>query len=265
MKNYTMKEIYQALINGLRNYLQENGFKKVIVGLSGGIDSIAVDAIGAENVTTVMLPSKYTSQISIDDAKETAGLLGAEHKEIRIEEINKSILNTLGFEGKTGIAEENIQARIRGLLLMALSNKYNMMLLATGNKSEASVGYCTLYGDTCGGYCVIGGVYKTTVFEISKFRNENFYEGWLGKEGQAIPERVITKAPSAELNENQKDSDSLPEYDILDKILIQLVDEKKSVDEVVGFDKDVVDKVAELYKKSEYKRLQSAPMTKIKK
>ena len=263
--------IYNALVLGLKDYMGKNGFAKALIGLSGGIDSvltaaIAVDALGSENVKTVMMPSRYTSQESLDDARETAQLLGVEHKEIDIEPAYKIMLETLSSEfvdEKTEITEENLQARIRGVLLMAMSNKFNSLLLATGNKSELAVGYCTLYGDMCGGYAVLGDVYKTDVFRLSHFRNENHCEHWLGENGRVIPENAITKAPTAELNDNQKDTDSLPEYDVLDSILTQLIEQQKSPQEVEGFDTALVEKIAKMLYRTEYKRRQAPPITKI--
>src|SRR5438270_8206455 len=209
-------EMYEALVLGTRDYVQKNGFTDVVIGMSGGIDSslvaaIAVDALGAEHVHGVSMPSRYSSEGSKDDAREMAEALGIDYRTIAIEPAHAAFLEMLkpSFEGLAeDLAEENIQARARGVTLMALSNKFGWMVLATGNKSEMSVGYATLYGDMCGGYSVLKDVYKMTVFALSRWRNENLPVGALGPAGRAMPERVITKPPTAELKPNQTDQAS---------------------------------------------------------
>ncbi len=260
---------YRVMLQGLRDYMAKTGFKKVLLGLSGGIDSaivatIAVDALGAENVRCVMMPSEYTAKVSLDDAKEVAENLGCRLDTLPISEARQAVTDTLApvFEGlEAGLAEENIQSRLRGVLLMALSNKFGEMLLTTGNKSEVAVGYATIYGDMAGGYNPIKDLYKMRVFESCRWRNANHRDWMLGPVGEVIPPRVIDKPPSAELRDDQKDSDSLPEYEVLDGILELLVDRDKSVAEIVeaGFDRDVVKRVEHLVFISEYKRFQSAP------
>jgi NAD+ synthase len=267
--------LYNALVLGLRDYIQKNNFKSVILGLSGGVDSaltatIAVDAIGASNVKCVMLPSIFTSTSSITDAKECAELLGVELESISISEVVDNINHTLAplFSNlKADITEENIQARTRGLLLMAISNKFGHLLLTTGNKSEIAVGYATLYGDMCGGFNPIKDIYKSEVFELCRWRNGNYIENLLGKKGICIPERVITKAPTAELKPNQTDQDSLPPYELLDQILYQFIEENKSTTEIItqGFDEQIVRQISKLILRSEHKRKQSAPGTKVSK
>lgn len=250
------ENIYNALMLGIKDYINKSGFKKVILGLSGGIDSalsaaVAVDALGAENVVAVMLPSQYTSKLSIDDAFAFARQINIEILNLSIEDIAKITRLTLsesGSELKSGsLADQNIQARIRGLLLMALSNQYGYLLLSTGNKSENAVGYATIYGDMCGGYNIIKDVYKTQVYDLAKWRK--------------LPKSIIDKAPSAELFIDQKDQDNLPEYEILDKILFGLIEEKLSISEISdrGYDFELVKKIFNLLKKSEYKRKQSCP------
>jgi len=260
---------YRVMVEALRDYMRKTGFKKVLLGLSGGIDSaivatIAADALGPENVRCVMLPSEYTSQSSLDDAQEIAENLGCRYDYVPIAEGRQAITNTLAplFEGtKEGLTEENIQSRLRGLLLMALSNKFGEMLLTTGNKSEVAVGYATIYGDMAGGYNPLKDMYKTRVFETCRWRNANHRDWMAGPAGEVIPPRVIDKPPSAELREDQRDDDSLPPYEVLDAILTGLVDDEKSVTELVtdGFDRAVVKKVEHLLYISEYKRFQSAP------
>ena len=257
----TMAEIYQALVMGIRDYVQRSGFPGVILGLSGGIDSaltlaIAVDAIGADKVQAVMMPYTYTSQISVEDATEQAKRMGVTFGIAEIHPIVNSFMQTLfPFFGNSpaDATEENLQARARGTLLMGLSNKFGNLVLSTGNKSELSVGYCTLYGDMVGGYAVLKDVYKTIVFELAKYRNSL-------EETPVIPERVITRPPSAELRPDQKDQDSLPTYDILDAILYAYLEEDMSQDEIIakGFEKDVVIKVIQLVDRNEYKRRQGA-------
>ncbi|MGH1412562.1 MAG: NAD+ synthase [Pelagimonas sp.] len=260
---------YRVMVESLRDYLYKTGFKKVLLGLSGGIDSaivatIAVDAIGAENVRCVMLPSEYTSPESLEDAKELAENLGCRYDYVPIAEGREAITNTLAplFAGtQADLTEENIQSRLRGLLLMALSNKFGEMLLTTGNKSEVAVGYATIYGDMAGGYNPIKDMYKTRVFEQCRWRNSN-HRAWMqGPSGEVIPDRIITKPPSAELRDDQKDSDSLPDYPVLDAILQILVDKEGSIADCVaaGFDRADAKKVEHLLYISEYKRFQSAP------
>jgi len=264
---------YRAMVESLRDYCGKTGFGKVLLGLSGGIDSaivatIAVDALGAENVRCVMLPSEYTSQGSLDDAKDIATRLGCTYDFVPISEGRQAITNTLApfFEGmEPDITEENIQSRLRGLLLMALSNKTGAMLLTTGNKSEVAVGYATIYGDMSGGYNPIKDLYKSRVFEQCRWRNANHRDWMAGPAGEVIPVSIIDKPPSAELRPDQKDEDSLPPYDVLDAILKGLIDDEKSVAELVaeGFDKATVKKVEHLVYISEYKRFQSAPGTRL--
>ncbi|WP_422050277.1 NAD+ synthase [Shimia sp.] len=266
---------YRVCVEALRDYMGKSGFSKVLLGLSGGIDSalvatIAVDALGAENVRCVMLPSEYTSQGSLDDAKDIAERLGVRYDYVPISEGRDAITNTLAplFEGlESGLAEENIQSRLRGLLLMAMSNKFGEMLLTTGNKSEVAVGYATIYGDMAGGYNPIKDMYKTRVFETSRWRNEVHRDWMMGPEGEVIPPAIIDKPPSAELRPDQKDEDSLPPYDVLDAILYMLVDEDKSVAECVaaGYDRETVKRVEQLVYISEYKRFQSAPGARLSK
>ncbi|RTZ63285.1 MAG: NAD+ synthase [Aquificaceae bacterium] len=260
--------IYQALVQGVKDYVHKNGFPGVMLGLSGGIDSaltlaIAVDALGAENVEAIMMPFKYTADISIEDAAKQAVKLGVKYREISIEPIFDRFMSALSaeFAGlERDVTEENIQARSRGVLLMAMSNKLGKMLLATGNKSEMSVGYATLYGDMAGGFAPLKDVFKTIVYDLSRYRNS------LG-DGEIIPDRVITRPPSAELAPDQKDEDSLPPYDILDEVLRLFIEEFHSVDDIVaqGFDFDTVHRVANLVLLSEYKRRQSAPGVRITK
>ncbi|KEJ89102.1 NAD+ synthase [Sulfitobacter donghicola] len=260
---------YRVMVQGLRDYMRKTGFKKVLLGMSGGIDSalvatIAVDALGAENVRCVMLPSEYTSAASLEDAETCAKALGARYDYVPIKAGRDAITQTLAplFEGtKEDLTEENIQSRLRGLLLMALSNKFGEMLLTTGNKSEVAVGYATIYGDMSGGYNPIKDLYKMRVFETCRWRNAHHAEWMMGPAGRVIPENIITKAPSAELRDDQKDSDSLPDYPELDAMLEILVDHDGSIADCVaaGFDRDVAKKVEHLIYISEYKRFQSAP------
>ena len=260
---------YRVMVQGLRDYMRKTGFKKVLLGMSGGIDSaivatIAVDALGAQNVRCVMLPSEYTSKASLEDAEACAHALGAKYDYVPIKQGCDAITDTLAplFQGTDeGLTEENIQSRLRGLLLMALSNKFGEMLLTTGNKSEVAVGYATIYGDMAGGYNPIKDLYKMRVFETCRWRNENDADWMMGPKGAVIPENIITKAPSAELRDDQKDSDSLPDYPELDAMLEILVDNDGSIEDCVaaGFDRDVAKKVEHLVYISEYKRFQSAP------
>ncbi|SEN49636.1 NAD+ synthase [Palleronia pelagia] len=260
---------YRVMVTALRDYCRKTGFGKVLLGLSGGIDSaivasIAVDALGPENVRCVMLPSEYTSQASLDDAAEVARLLGVKLDRIDIEGPRAAVTEALAhlFEGRDpDLTEENIQSRLRGLSLMALSNKFGEMLLTTGNKSEVAVGYATIYGDMSGGYNPIKDMYKTRVFQTCRWRNDNHRDWMMGPKGTVIPPRVIDKPPTAELRADQKDEDSLPPYEVLDDILEQLIDFEASVPEVVGrgHDPEIVKKVEHLIYISEYKRFQSAP------
>lgn len=258
------EEIYQALVLGVRDYVQKCGFKRVIFGLSGGIDSslvaaIASDALGKENVLAVMMPSPYSSDHSISDAVALVNNLGIKSEKLAIKEIMNAydqLLDGLFAGTDFGIAEENLQSRIRGNLLMALSNKFGHLLLSTGNKSEMAVGYCTLYGDMNGGLAVIADVPKTRVYSLCR---------WLNRHGQIIPLNVINKAPSAELKPNQKDQDSLPPYEILDAILALLIDRHQSTEQIIaaGFEPEIVQKVIKLVKNAEFKRKQAPPGLKI--
>jgi NAD+ synthase len=260
---------YRVMVLALRDYMRKTGFKKVLLGLSGGIDSaivatIAVDALGADNVRCVMLPSEYTSPESLADAEAVAKALGCQYDYVPIAEGRAAITNTLAplFAGlEAGLTEENIQSRLRGLLLMAMSNKFGEMLLTTGNKSEVAVGYATIYGDMAGGYNPIKDLYKTRVFETCRWRNANHRDWMMGPEGEVISPRIIDKPPSAELREDQKDSDSLPDYPELDALLDILVDQDGSIADCVaaGFDAATARKIEHLLYISEYKRFQSAP------
>lgn len=257
----TMAEIYQSLVMATRDYVQRSGFPGVILGLSGGIDSaltlaIAADAIGADKVQALMMPYTYTAQISVEDAAEQAKSMGVTFGIAEINPIVNSFMQTLyPFFGNSpaDATEENLQARARGTLLMGLSNKFGNLVLSTGNKSELAVGYCTLYGDMVGGFAVLKDVYKTIVFELAKYRNSI-------SDKPVIPERVITRPPSAELRPDQKDQDSLPPYDVLDAILYAYIEEDMSQDDIIakGFDAEVVAKVIRLVDFNEYKRRQGA-------
>jgi NAD+ synthase len=265
--------VYQAMMTGLRGYLDKKGFPGVVIGLSGGIDSaltaaVAVDALGAKRVHGVMMPSPYTSPESLEDAGAVADLLGFRLDEVAINSAMEAFEDMLEgmFKGAApDVTEENIQARTRGIILMALSNKFGHMVLTTGNKSEMSVGYATLYGDMCGGFSVLKDIYKTDVFALSRWRNENKPLDALGPEGMVMPERVITKPPSAELRFDQTDQDSLPPYEELDAILKGLVEEELSVEDMVhrGFCETVVRRVWRLLDGAEYKRRQAPPGVKI--
>jgi NAD+ synthase len=265
--------IYRAMMMGLRDYVTKNGFPGIVLGLSGGIDSaisaaVAADALGPDKVRAVMLPSPYTSAHSLEDAAACAQLLGIPYETIPISGAMAAFGAALApaFTGRApDITEENIQSRARGLILMAISNKFGNMLLTTGNKSEMSVGYATLYGDMCGGYSVLKDVYKTTVFDLCRWRNANVPAGALGPIGPVMPERVITKPPSAELKDNQTDQDSLPPYEELDAILVRLIEGEASIDAVVadGFDRATVVRVWKLLDRAEYKRRQAPPGVKI--
>ena len=261
---------YRCMVEAVRDYWAKTGFTRALLGLSGGVDSalvaaIAADALGPDNVRCVMLPSEYTSDHSLEDAEAVATALGCRYDFVPISGPRQAVTEALAplFEGTTpDVTEENIQSRLRGLLLMALSNKFDEMLLTTGNKSEVAVGYATIYGDMAGGYNPIKDLYKTRVFETCRWRNLNHRPDWMrGPAGQVIPPRIIDKPPSAELRADQKDEDSLPPYEVLDEILAGLVDEDASVSDLVaqGFAHDVVRKVEHLIYISEYKRFQSAP------
>lgn len=261
--NLTQNErIYKALTLGTHDYVKKNGFQKVLIGLSGGIDSalvatIAVDALGKDNVIGVSMPSKYNSKGTQSDAKKLARNLGITFKEIPIEHIIKSYHKTLmrEFSGlKPDITEENLQARTRGNILMALSNKYGWLVLTTGNKSEVAVGYCTLYGDMTGGFAVIKDVPKTIVYALSKMRN---------LKDSVIPQSIIKRAPTAELRANQKDQDSLPPYDILDKILKKYVENHQSYKKILNLNKKDLKSIIKMIDLSEYKRRQAPPGIKI--
>lgn len=254
-----LEALYDALCLGVKDYVQKNGFSGVLIGLSGGIDSalttkIAVDALGAENVDCVMLPSPYTSNESLNDAKVLADNLKVKYENIHIEEA----MNAFGkmVPQASDLAKENIQSRIRGLTLMALSNTNGKMLLTTGNKSEMAAGYATLYGDMCGGFNALKDVYKTQVFELCR---------WLNRDSEIIPENIITKAPSAELKPNQTDQDSLPPYDVFDGILENLIEHERSVEEIMreGYDRDTIIKVWSMLDRTEYKRVQAPPGVKV--
>jgi len=260
----TEKSVYEALVTGTRDYVEKNGFPGVVLGLSGGVDSalilaIACDALGPDRVSTVMMPFRYTSTMSQEDAAAEAKGLGVRYDVIPIEPMYEATVEQLSkiFEGlEEDETEENIQARCRGMLLMALSNKTGRMLLTTGNKSEMAVGYATLYGDMAGGFAPIKDCSKSLVYRLAKYRNSV---------SSVIPERVVTRPPSAELRANQKDSDSLPEYDVLDPILEAFIEDDLSVDEITarGYDRDIVLRVLELVKRNEYKRRQAPPGIRI--
>jgi len=265
--------LYRAMIRGLKDYVEKNRFGGVVIGLSGGVDSaltaaVALDALGADRVRCVMMPSRFTSDESLADGQKIAQHLGVAYESVSIEkpvQVFDEILAPV-FEGFDADAtEENIQARIRGVILMAISNKFGSMVVTTGNKSEMSVGYATLYGDMNGGYSVLKDLYKTQVYALSKWRNENYPNGALGPEGPVMPENVITRVPTAELRENQTDQDSLPPYDILDGILACLVEGEMSADEIVekGYDRETVKRVEHLVYVAEYKRRQAPPGVKL--
>ncbi|HVR67614.1 MAG TPA: NAD+ synthase [Verrucomicrobiae bacterium] len=268
-----LPSIYAAMTLGLRDYVEKNRFPGVLLGLSGGIDSaitaaVAVDALGPDRVWAVMMPSPYTSQESLDDAAEVARLLGVRLDTVSIEPAMKAFADMLKtqFAGTNeGITEQNIQSRARGLTLMALSNKFGHMVLSTGNKSEMSVGYATLYGDMCGGYSVLKDVYKTTVFALSRWRNENHLPDARGPGGRVMPDNVITRPPTAELKADQKDEDDLPRYATLDKILECLIENEMGVDEIVarGHDRATVERIWRMLDRAEYKRRQAPPGVKI--
>lgn len=256
--------VYKILVRGLKDYVLKNGFTDVVLGLSGGVDSaltiaLAVDALGAQHVHAVMMPSRHTSGLSIELARQQCDMLGSEYREISIERTFDALLISLeeSFEGhETDITEENLQARIRGNLLMALSNKFGWMVLATGNKSELAVGYSTIYGDMCGGYSPIKDCSKMRVYDLCNYRNSLSY---------AIPQAVIDRPPSAELAPGQLDQDSLPPYEVLDEILVRYIERDWSIAEIVkdGFDETVVRRVAAMVIRNEYKRRQGAPGVRV--
>jgi len=268
-----LEAVYRAMVVGLRDYVDKNRFPGVVLGMSGGIDSalstaVAADALGAERVRCLMMPYRFTSSDSLEDAAACAALIGCRIDTVAIGpavEAEYAMMAKL-FEGRAAdLTEENVQARIRGVTLMAFSNKFGHMVLTTGNKSEMSVGYATLYGDMCGGYSVLKDIYKTTVFALSRWRNQNRPDGLKGPAGRVIPERIITKPPTAELRANQKDQDSLPPYDVLDAILEGLVEREEAASAIVakGFDAETVAKVQRLLYGAEYKRRQAPPGVKI--
>ena len=268
-----LASIYQAMRVGLGDYVDKNGFPGVILGLSGGIDSalsaaVAVDALGADRVHCVMMPSPYTSQESLDDAAGCAQMLG-----VRLDTVNigpamgafDQMLSDMMAGTNADTTEENVQSRARGMTLMALSNKFGSMVLSTGNKSEMSVGYATLYGDMCGGYNALKDAYKVVVFDLSRWRNQHKPAGGLGPEGLVMPDRIITKPPSAELKPDQTDQDSLPPYDVLDAILNELIENETPIDRIVdmGYDHDLVMRIWRMLDRAEYKRRQAAPGVKL--
>jgi len=257
---WPLAELHDALARGIRTYAQQNGFTRILVALSGGIDSalvaaLAVEALGPANVMGIALPSVHSSQHSRDDARALAANLGIRFETIEIAPPVAAVEAALAplFSGlASDLTEENLQARMRGLLMMALSNKFGALLLSTGNKSEALVGYCTLYGDMCGGLAPIVALYKTEVYALSR---------WINREREIIPQSTLDKPPSAELRPDQKDQDSLPPYDVLDAILRQLFDESRSPDALVseGFARETVEDVAKKFARSAFKRAQAAP------
>ncbi|MEC7852429.1 MAG: NAD+ synthase [Pseudomonadota bacterium] len=268
-----MAALYRGLTLGLRDYVDKNGFPGVVLGLSGGIDSalvaaLAVDALGPDRVHAVMMPSPYTSRESLEDAADLAGRLGIRLDEVSIGPAMAAMDGMLEqqFDGADpGIAEENIQSRLRGMILMGISNKHGPMVLATGNKSEYAAGYSTLYGDMCGGFAPIKDVWKVQVFDLCRWRNGNMPRGGAGPEGEIIPLRIIEKPPSAELRPDQKDTDSLPPYERLDDIMRALCEEMVDIETIVarGHDRDEVARASQLLFRAEYKRFQAAPGPKM--
>ncbi len=267
------EDVWRALTLGVRDYVEKNGFPGVILGLSGGVDSaivavLAVDALGPERVRVVMMPSDYTADISLADAEELADNLGLTLETIALRagmDAFDSMLEA-SLEGtEMDLTEENIQSRLRGMILMALSNKFGNMVLATGNKSEYAAGYSTLYGDMCGGFAPIKDVWKTEIFKLCEWRNTALPRGVLGPDGEVIPRRIITRPPSAELRPDQQDTDSLPPYDILDAILIALTEEMADTDTIVsrGYERETVERVSAMLFRTEYKRFQAAPGPKV--
>jgi len=264
---------YRACMLGLRDYVDKNGFKGVVLGLSGGVDSalvaaLAVDALGAARVRCVMLPYRFTSQASRDDAARAAQALGAPYDVVPIEPAVLGLEQALSpiFKGeRRDVTEENLQARARGTILMAISNKFGLMVVTTGNKSEMSVGYATLYGDMNGGFNPIKDLYKTEVYRLARLRNEWKPDDALGPDGEVIPANILTRAPTAELRENQTDQDTLPPYDVLDGILERLVEREEPIAKIVeeGFDRQTVIKVERMLNLAEYKRRQAAPGVKV--
>ena len=264
-----LEAVWRTMVLGLRDYVTKNRFPGVVLGLSGGIDSalaaaVAADALGPDKVHAVMMPSRYTSRDSLEDAAACAQRLGIELREIGIEPAVGAFAQMLApsFAGRgPDITEENLQSRARGITLMALSNKFGWMVLSTGNKSEMSVGYATLYGDMCGGYAVLKDVYKTTVFDLARWRNAGRPAGLLGPAGPVMPERVITKPPTAELKHGQTDQDTLPPYPVLDAILAGLIEGERTVDQIVaeGHDRATVEAVWRMLDRAEYKRRQAPP------
>ncbi|MES1159840.1 MAG: NAD(+) synthase, partial [Bacteroidota bacterium] len=259
-----IREIYQALLLGVRDYFSKMGFTKAILGSSGGIDSavtlaLAVEALGKENVRAILLPSPYSTSHSVSDAEQLSRTLGNPYDIIPIREVYESLLHTLEpvFKGLPfGLAEENLQSRTRGNILMAIANKFGYILLNTSNKSELSTGYGTLYGDMAGGLSVLGDVYKLQVYALARYINRN---------GEIIPVNILEKAPSAELRPDQKDSDSLPEYDLLDKILYQYIEKRQGPREIIamGLDEALVKRVLRLVNNNEYKRNQFCPIIRV--
>jgi NAD+ synthase (glutamine-hydrolysing) len=260
------EEVYRALTTGLAGYVSKNGFSDVVVGLSGGIDSaltatIAVDALGRDSVHGVTMPTRYSSTGSVDDSVDLAERLGIRIDVIPIDDVFSGFLDALApqfADTVENVAEENLQARIRGMILMALSNKFGSMVVATGNKSEMAVGYATLYGDMAGGYSVLKDVYKTTVYDLARWRN---------RDDEVIPVATISKPPSAELRPDQLDSDSLPPYEVLDEILEMYIEHDRTAMEIVadGHDAALVNRIAAMVDRNEYKRRQAAPGVKISK
>jgi NAD+ synthase len=261
---------YQAMMMGLRDYVHKSGFTQVLIGLSGGIDSaltacVAADALGADNVRCVMLPSPYTSTISLEDAATLAKTIDVQYDVIAIQPSMDAIQASLSAHPISGIAGENIQSRIRGVTLMALSNSYNALLLTTGNKSEMAVGYATLYGDMCGAYNPLKDLYKIDVFALSEWRNKTLPDHAQIRKTAIIPQRIITRPPSAELRDNQKDEDSLPPYDMLDAILYHIIEDRYSLAQITkkGFDEAIIKRIFTLMKQVEYKRRQAPIGTKL--
>jgi NAD+ synthase/NAD+ synthase (glutamine-hydrolysing) len=263
------KEKYEYVISELRNYLKKNNFSQVTLGLSGGIDSalvatISVDAVGPENVHVLLMPSQYTQEINIKDAEVLSSNLHIKYSIINIEALFQSFKNSLSDLFKNteeDTTEENLQSRIRGVMLMAFSNKFKKLVLATANRSEIMTGYCTLYGDTCGGYAPISCFFKTEVYELAYWRNENIPSNSIYMKNNIIHKSILEKAPTAELRHNQKDSDSLPEYDVLDKVLYLILDENYNYDQLIniGYEKQLINRIEKLIETSHYKRNQLPP------